>query len=89
MGAFGSASDAGIFSRSKIGTQLAAGTLNITEYHVYVGVKLLYVMVGDAAFPLRVNMMRLFPGTCLPPDKDNFNQRQSHVQGFQRMLLHV
>ena len=80
VGAFGSASDAGIFSRSKIGRRLAAGTLNIPEYHVYEGVKLPYVIVGDAAFPLRVNMMRPFPGTCLPPDEDNFNQRLSRAR---------
>ena len=50
--AFDSASDAGIFSRSKIGRRLAAGALNIPEYHVYEGVKLPYVIEGDAAFPL-------------------------------------
>ena len=30
---------------------MAAGALNIPEYHVYEGVKLPYVIEGDAAFP--------------------------------------
>ena len=40
VGAVGAASDAGIFSRSKMGRRLAAGMLNIPEHHVYEGVKL-------------------------------------------------
>ena len=80
VGAFGSVRDAGIFSSSKIGRLLAAKTLNIPEYQVFEAVKLLYVIVGNAAFPIRVNMMCPFPGKCLLPDVDNFNRPLSHAQ---------
>ena len=63
-----------------MGSALRSNTLDIPEPAEVKDVKLPYVIVGDAAFPLTVNMMRPYPGQNLPDDESNFNKRLSRAR---------
>lgn len=39
-----------------------------------------HFFVGDPAFPLRTNLMRAYPGRCLPRDRKVFNYRISRAR---------
>ena len=79
IGDYGWHSDGGVLSHSGFGQAMEAGTLSLplpdclpgqTETFPYI-----HVFVGDAAFPLRTNMMRPYPGHYLEEDRQIFNYR--------------
>lgn len=67
VGDLGKNSDAGIFSRSDLAARLETNTLNIPGVKELPGTRdrLPHVIVGDEAFPLKLYLMRPYPGTQL------------------------
>ena len=63
MGQFGRHSDGGVLSNSEFGKALEHNELALPEPRPLSGSTnpMPFVIVGDAAFPLRTNMMRPFP----------------------------
>lgn len=80
--AYGSQSDGGILCESEFGKQLYAEKLllppdtNLPKTDI----KFPYFFIGDPAFPLRINLMKPFPGKCLLLDKKIFNYRISRAR---------
>ncbi|RXN13449.1 nuclease HARBI1 [Labeo rohita] len=70
VGDFGRASDGGVYGSSRLGRGMEAKTLNVPEDSPLPGSgvqgPMPYVIVGDAAFPLKTYLMRPFPGHRLP-----------------------
>ena len=68
VGAEGKQSDGGIFSSSVFGQHLENGTLNLPGPTALPNSNEAapYTLVADEAFPLRVNIMRPYPGRNLP-----------------------
>ncbi|XP_055584768.1 uncharacterized protein LOC129737631 [Uranotaenia lowii] len=79
IGGFGGNSDGGILSASEFGKRLLQNNLNFPRPNIlpYSSVEFPFYIVGDAAFPLKNNLMRPYPGMNLPHVKDNFNTRLS------------
>ena len=81
VGAYGRGSDGGIFAQSTLGKALAGGKLSLPQDEVLQGAEGLglmpYVIVADAAFPLRKHIMRPYPGHNLPVSHMIFNYRLS------------
>ncbi|XP_055585405.1 uncharacterized protein LOC129738243 [Uranotaenia lowii] len=75
IGGFGGNSDGGLFSASEFGKRLLQNPPpnylpnSVLEFPFYI--------VGDAAFPLKRNLMRPYPDMNLPIIKENFNTRPS------------
>ncbi|XP_047205677.1 protein ALP1-like [Girardinichthys multiradiatus] len=84
VGDFGSTSDGGVYSGSDLGIAMANGNLNVPPDTTLPGAPHLgeipFVMVGDAAFPLKTYLMRPYPGKNLPQTKRIFNYRLSRVR---------
>ncbi|KAJ8349533.1 hypothetical protein SKAU_G00246630 [Synaphobranchus kaupii] len=84
VGAFGKNSDGGVLSCSAFGRALRQGSLDLPEDTTLPGAEDLgampHVIVGDAAFPLRRNMMRPFPGHNIPRERRIFNYRLSRAR---------
>ena len=84
VGGYGRNSDGGTLFNSPFGEALRDGTLDLPEDRVITGAEhrgpLPHVFVGDEAFPLRLNMMRPFPGTNLATDRRTFNYRLSRAR---------
>ncbi|XP_067122114.1 uncharacterized protein [Centruroides vittatus] len=70
VGAYGSDSDATILSLSAFGSRKLPGT-NTT---------LPFAFVADSAFPLKVKLMRPYPGMNLPEGESIFNYRLSQAR---------
>ena len=71
-------SDGGVFSNSQFGKTLANNALSLPSAQTLLGTTTLnvpYVFVGDAAFPLKINMMRPYPGKGLTEPRSIFNYR--------------
>lgn len=79
IGAFGGNSDGGIFSSSEFGKRFLRNDVDLPRpsHLPNSDVDFPYYIVGDAAFPLKCNLMRPYPGMNLPPKKENFNTRLS------------
>ncbi|XP_036342327.1 protein ALP1-like [Rhagoletis pomonella] len=75
VGALGSQSDGGVLAQSAFGKKLLNGTLEVPRQVNLPGTSCSfpYYFVGDSAFPLKANLMRPFPGSNLPADKEKFN----------------
>lgn len=84
VGDFGKNSDGGVYSNSTLGIGMREKTLNVPEDQCLPGAedlgRLPFVMVGDAAFPLKPNLMRPYPGRNLERRKANFNYRLSRAR---------
>lgn len=82
IGAYGGNSDGSVFASSEFGKLLLAGKLGLPPPTVLPNstVECPHFIVGDAAFPLKTNLMRPFPGKNLPQQQANFNKRQSKAR---------
>lgn len=85
IGACGVQSDGGIFAASDLGKHINNGTLNIPEAKPLPGEvePMPFCFVGDEAFPLKLNLMRPFPGRRegLELAVKIFNYRLSRARG--------
>ena len=75
-------SDGGIFQATEIGKQLLSGTLPIPQPKTLpqTSTRVAAVLVGDAAFPLLLNLMKPYPVSSLTPEKTIFNYLQSRAR---------
>ncbi|XP_036339354.1 putative nuclease HARBI1 [Rhagoletis pomonella] len=83
IGSFGSQSDGGIFQLSPFGQALMQNTLPLPPPQPLSSVateSFPHFFIGDAAFPLRTNLMRPYPGSNLTRTKRIFNYRLSHAR---------
>ena len=84
VGDFGRASDGGVFANSALGRGMNEGSLNVPEdiplpgYGQHGDVP--FMMVGDAAFPLKRYLMRPYPGSNLSRPRNIFNYRLSRAR---------
>ena len=77
IGAKGRQSDGGILRNSKFGKKLFSNKINLPNPRQLEGVHeaVPYFLVGDAAFPFGVNLMRPYAGNFLPQNERVFNYR--------------
>uniref|UniRef100_A0A3B3T7P1 DDE Tnp4 domain-containing protein n=1 Tax=Paramormyrops kingsleyae TaxID=1676925 RepID=A0A3B3T7P1_9TELE len=84
VGDFGRTSDGGVYAGSELGRRMASGTLNVPTCASLPGAahqgNVQYVMVSDAAFPLKPYLMRSYPGKNLSHQKRIFNYRLSRAR---------
>lgn len=80
IGASGSQSDGGVFSRSSIGKALENGSLLLPPAKPVGSTILPHVFVADDAFPLKTNIMKPFPGKFLEIQRRIFNYRLSRAR---------
>ena len=83
IGDAGRHSDGEVFSNSTFGKAVIDGTLPLPLLVLYlVPLSLTYhtVIVGDAAIPLKINLMRPYPGRNLSEPQANFNYRLSRAR---------
>ena len=81
IGDAGRHSDGGVLSNSAFGQAMEVGKLSFPEPELIPGIAsaLPYVFVGEAAFPLKMYMLRPYPGRFLPESKRIFNYRLSRA----------
>ncbi|KAK2725777.1 hypothetical protein QYM36_000310 [Artemia franciscana] len=83
VGAEGSAGDSSIFARSSFGCAILNGTIETPEPKpIPNGTILPHVFVADEAFPLKMNIMRPFPGGLSVADRQKrvYNYRLSRAR---------
>lgn len=84
VGDFGRTSDDGIYAASSLGRGMAANTLNVPKSEPLPAAEQLgevpYVMVGDAAFPLKTFLMRPCPNMNMTREKSIYNYRLSRAR---------
>ena len=82
IGDSGSHSGGGVFANSAFGKALNNNLLSLPEASLLGNgtEPVPYCFVADAAFPLKKNLMRPYPGQQLPEDKRGFNYRLSRVR---------
>ena len=82
IGAPGKDSDGGVFSQSLFGKLFESGKLQLPSPAKLPQSDILapYVIVADAAFPLRINMLKPYPGKKLPRIRNVFNYRLSRAR---------
>ena len=75
-------SDGGVLANSSFGSAMEVNTLGLPQPQPLPGVhiKAPFVFVGDAAFPLRPNMLRPYPGKYLAQSEAIFNYRLSRAR---------
>lgn len=82
-GAYGSASDGGIFAQSDFGKCLNSDNLNIPVENSKLplsDIEMPHYFVADEAFPLSKRIMRPYPGQFLSEAKSIFNYRLSRAR---------
>jgi len=79
IGNSGRHSDGGVFNHSRIGRKFEQGLLNFPPPACLPGSSICmpYYFVADDAFPLKVSLIKPYPGRNLPDDKQLFNFRLS------------
>ncbi|XP_018407677.1 PREDICTED: uncharacterized protein LOC108783575 [Cyphomyrmex costatus] len=82
IGRNGRMHDASVFRESSLATQLYSETLNLPLPSPLPGydIPLPYVIVADDAFPLKVHIMKPYPGRDLTFQKKSFNYRLSRAR---------
>ncbi|KAJ4920286.1 hypothetical protein JOQ06_025989 [Pogonophryne albipinna] len=84
VGDFGRTSDGGVYVGSDLGKGMEAGTRHVPTSTSLPGAAHLgempFVMVGDAAFPLKPYLMRPYPGKNLTHQKRILNYRLSRAR---------
>ncbi|XP_058817565.1 uncharacterized protein LOC131680866 [Topomyia yanbarensis] len=81
IGAYGGNADGSVFSNSIFGRRLLHGELGLPQPAALSNGEVIpYFIVGDAAFPLKANLMRPYPGRNLEAIKENFNYRLSRAR---------
>lgn len=81
IGAYGGNADGSVFAQSAFGYRLLHGELELPQPSALPnGDVLPYFIVGDAAFPLKSNLMRPYPGRNLEILQENFNYRLSRAR---------
>ncbi|KAK7896163.1 hypothetical protein WMY93_021488 [Mugilogobius chulae] len=84
MGDYGRSSDGGVFATSDLGRGMESGTLHVPASVPLPGAPHLgpapFVMVGDAAYPLKTYLMRPYAVQNLNHDKRIFNYRLSRAR---------
>lgn len=82
VGAYGGNSDGSVFANSSFGHLLLTNQLSLPASVPLPNSDIIvpYYIVGDAAFPLKENLMRPYPGKQLPPVKEHFNYRLSRAR---------
>lgn len=82
FGAYGGNNDGSVFANSAFGRKLLTNQLNLPADRPLPDSTTVvpHFIVGDAAFPLKDNLMRPYPGQQLPPVKENFNRRLSRAR---------
>lgn len=82
IGAYGSQSDGSVLANSTFGKQLLSNTLKLPPQRPLPNgnISLPFVFLGDEAFPLKVNLMRPFPGCGLDFSKRIYNYRLSRAR---------
>ena len=81
VGDAGRHSDGGVLANSTFGKAIMLQHLDLPPpADIGNGVVLPHFFVGDAAFPLRENLMRLYPGRNLPEDQRILNYRLSRAR---------
>ena len=83
MGDAGRHSDGGVLSNSEFGKALDGNSLSLPQSRPLPGTlspTVPYVIVGDEVFPLKQNIMRLYPGRNLPQPYSVYNYRLSRAR---------
>ena len=81
VGDAGRHSDGGIFANSTFGKQLLSQSLGLPPPEdIGIGEVMPFCLVADAAFPLKANIMRPYPGKHLNEDERIFNYRLSRAR---------
>lgn len=84
VGSYGKDNDAGVFDECPFRSAIEQGRLKIPKEQVLPGsnIEAPYVLLGDAAFPLKEYLMRPFPerSTTKGDAKDNYNYRLSRAR---------
>ncbi|XP_021709698.1 protein ALP1-like [Aedes aegypti] len=82
IGGYGGNSDGGIFAYSEFGRRLVNNMLNFPNPCELPGSNeiLPHFVVGDAAFPLKNNLLRPYPGINLSVVQETFNKRLSRAR---------
>ena len=84
IGDFGRHSDGGVFANSNFGKGVESNSIGLPDPQSLPGSpinsKFPYVFVGDAAFPLKTNILRPYPGRFLEEHRQIFNYRLSRAR---------
>ncbi|XP_025420796.1 uncharacterized protein LOC112690905 [Sipha flava] len=84
VGSYGKENDAGVFDECPFRHVIETGRLKLPTDELLLGssIKTPYVLLGDAAFPLKKYLMRPFPEktTTKGDAKDNYNYRLSRAR---------
>ena len=82
IGSSGRHSDGGVLAHSAFSQVMERGEMNFPRSCPLPGSDTVapHVILGDAAFPNRVDLMRPYPGHNLPEDQATFNYRLSRAR---------
>jgi len=82
VGAYGSESDGGVFSRSEFGQKIESGAIKFPDPSPLPGThdKFPFFFVADEAFPLKDYIMRPYPGNRLSEEQKIYNYRISSAR---------